>query len=56
MMKATNEQITELANTIAVQAESLKDVTGFLNDDRIHALALRLRQNAEVLEEWTKRP
>lgn len=50
-MRATLEQVTELAGAIADQAQAIADgtVRGPLN-----AAAARVRQNAETLEAWTE--
>jgi hypothetical protein len=50
-MLATEAQIRDLANTIALQADAI--ATGKIPADELHAVARILHNNTETLRVWT---
>lgn len=50
-MLATEAQIRDLANTIALQADAI--ASGKIPTDELHAVARKLHDNTETLRVWT---
>lgn len=50
-MSASREQIQELANAIALQAQSIADAT--IDEEAVYAVVKLLQGNVETLSAWT---